>query len=108
MQASITLGRASVLALRSYCRKHRIDWFVAKDQGAYVGAARGPIHYFDGCDPSKDPFDTWWSNVNRMFGGDDFGEHLPMDWLDQVARDKTIKKLRVNVKPRAVEAEFVR
>ncbi len=87
--AQITLTRADVQKLSDFCAKHGEDkWFLAKDQGAYVGATGGSqeegtfencIFYFKGCDPHKD--EDWYDEAHYKFGGDDFGEHFEVELL---------------------------
>lgn len=62
---------------------------LVKDQGAYLMAAtektlpgektKNFVVYCEGCDPNKD--EDWWDFQQRAFGGDDFGEGLPLGWL---------------------------
>lgn len=82
----ITLSKAEVKRLIKFCDDKAIThYFIAKDQGAYLGASKGAepgdscIFYFAGCNPEKDA--DWWENSSYKFGGDDFGEHLDLDWL---------------------------
>lgn len=107
----ITVGRNDVLRILQFTRMHKCRWFVAKDEGAYVGASRGKdcniIFYFDGCNPNT-PFDEWYNTSKKLFGGDDFGETLPLDWLTHVEKDKTILSLTVIVDPANITAEFNR
>jgi hypothetical protein len=92
-------------------KTYDVPWFVAKDQGAYIGAVKHAdnriLFYFKGCDPNS-PFDEWYNNCRKQFGGDDFGEHLPGDWLDHLARDETINAITVIVEPNRISAEFKR
>jgi hypothetical protein len=105
----ITLSRKEVLELLSFTEKHNLnDFFMAKDHGAYVGASAGDkgncIFYFAGCDPRKDK--DFWENSSEKFGGDDFGEMLPVDWLRRVQRDPTIDKMVIKVTKKSIAAEF--
>ena len=113
--AQITLTRADVLKLHEFCKKNKTKWFVAKDQGAYIGASVGSkpaqqcLWYFAGCNPQnkKTPDDfSWYDRARDLFGGDDFGEHLPMAWLDKVAENPRIKSMKVKVSARSITADF--
>ena len=80
----ITLSILDLHKLVTFCRKNnQKQYFIAKDQGAYLGASCGGdnncIFYFRGCDPKKDT--DWYDNAHAKFGGDDFGEHLSLDGL---------------------------
>lgn len=105
----ITLGRQDVLKLAAFCRIHFTHPFVAKDQGAYIGAATSPtnqcIWYFEGCDPTTD---GWYDKTRELFGGDDFGEFVPVDWLEKVERDPTITRMIVKIDEHQLAAEFMR
>ena len=75
--ALIVLSKEEISELEAFMREHKLEhWFIAKDQGAYVGASIGKnanwIKYFNGCNPSTDEY--WWENCEMKFGGDDFGE----------------------------------
>lgn len=77
--AQITLKIAEAKKLIQFCKDKGLEtYFIAKDQGAYLGASKGAepgdqlIYYFAGCNPSKDA--DWWENSSYKFGGDDFGE----------------------------------
>jgi hypothetical protein len=80
---TIELSRRQVKELVDFGIEHKQDqWFIAKDQGAYLGMSLGMdplpkiIFYFPGCDPSKD--EDWYDTAHAQFGGDDFGEHMPL------------------------------
>jgi hypothetical protein len=82
--AQITLTKKQLDKFATFMRKHDVsEWFMAKDQGAYIGANAGSwkdntlekcIFYFKGCNPHKD--DDAWHNARVKFGGDDFGEYF--------------------------------
>lgn len=77
--AQITLSIPQIQKLVEFCiQNNQKQYFIAKDQGAYLGASMGGdnncIFYFRGCDPKKDA--DWYDNAHSKFGGDDFGEHL--------------------------------
>ena len=90
MTATATITTKQAQELLAFCKANDInEFFLAKDQGAYFGAAVGNykddnfkncIQYVKGCNPEKDEY--WWEAQQDRFGGDDFGEHLPVDWLE--------------------------
>lgn len=106
---SITLSQAQVAELKAFCAKHDLkQFYAAKDHGAYVGANvlvngvnENVIFYFKKCDPQKD--DDWYESAHRMFGGDDFGEHLPAEWLSM---PDGATSLRITINKRSVKAEY--
>lgn len=104
----ITLGRSDLLALRRFCRRHSVRWFLGKGKGAYIGARtqkQGMLYYFRDCDPrSKE----WRWTAEKLFGRTSFTEYLPADWLDAVAKDPTVVKVHINVYPKNINAEFIR
>lgn len=62
-----------------------------KDQGTYLktnradhpeGAAR-LVEYAEGYDPSKAPFEQWWT------GGDDFAEHLLVEDVERLIEGRS-------------------
>lgn len=80
---TIELSRRQVKQLVDFCIEHKqTQWFIAKDQGAYLGMSMGMdplpkcLFYFPGCDPEKD--EDWYDTAHAQFGGDDFGEHMPV------------------------------
>lgn len=83
----ITLNSKQVKQLSDFAHKHDLDkFFLAKDDGAYVGAnANGEkvIFYFRGMDPNKD--EDAWDNAMHAFGGDDFGEFLSIEFIHKMA-----------------------
>jgi hypothetical protein len=82
--AQITLSVADLQRLVEFCAKNELKrYFIAKDQGAYLGASTGKdnnvIFYFAGCNPEKDA--NFYDNAHDKFGGDDFGEQLELEHL---------------------------
>ncbi|MFX4300167.1 DUF3085 domain-containing protein [Pseudosulfitobacter pseudonitzschiae] len=67
-------------------------WLVG-DQGVYIMAnvpvtpetrASGDhVVYAAECDPTKLPFDEWYDNKRRIFGGDDGSEFLPAEMIEK-------------------------
>lgn len=106
----ITLTRSQVQALVSFCEAAKSDsFFIAKDHGAYVGFSTGPapehqcICYFKGCNPHTDA--DFYENARHAFGGDDFGEHLPLTHLRSALANPASKKLRITVTARSIRFE---
>lgn len=91
-----SISRESAVELYDFCTAHSLkEFFVAKDQGVYIGANIGStqagtlknsIHYLDGMNPSVDG-DDWYDNAGSKFGYDDFGEHLPIEFLEVFLTD---------------------
>lgn len=97
MKAQLTLKRAQLVQFAAFLISHpKCTPFMAKDQGAYVGASNGPddkcIFYFRGCDPDKD--DDWYDTAHRIFGGDDFGDHFDRDTVLKAADNPQVDVLR--------------
>ena len=97
----ITLKRPQVEEIVTLAHQmNREDFFVAKDDGAYVGIAgtvngefKNAIFYFKGCNPKRDP--DSYETARVLFGGDDFGEFLSVQalehWLRLGLRTVTVK-----------------
>jgi len=110
----ITLKRPQVEEIVTLAHQmNREDFFVAKDDGAYVGIAgnvngefKNAIFYFKGCNPRKNP--EAWDTAQHLFGGDDFGEFLPVQslehWLRQGLRTLTVKVGRTRITMQATVA----
>ena len=69
-------------------------WLV-KDEGIYLvspgirpeqetadRAARPPVAYASGFDPTRDDRMAVWDRARDAVGGDDFAEEVPIDWVD--------------------------
>jgi len=103
--AQITLKAHEVRALSDFLTRHNRDtFFIAKDHGAYVGATAGSnadgtfenlIFYFTGCNPHKDS--DYYENAHWKFGGDDFGEMLPAQWVHDAAKTEGLTKSVLSV-----------
>lgn len=99
----ITLKKKQIDQFSAFLRKHDVKkWFLAKDDGAYIGATGGSdddfercIFYFRGMDPSKDEFA--WDTARDAFGGDDFGEHFDAEIIHKLADDPLTTKMSVIV-----------
>jgi hypothetical protein len=103
---SITLSKLQIARLAAFCAKHNQEkWFLAKDEGAYVGACsqtakksdgkpENCIFYFPGCDPVKNA--DWYDTARHQFGGDDFGEHFDASALADMVK-QGVDQLRINV-----------
>lgn len=101
---SIELSRRQLKQLVDFCVEHKqTNWFIAKDQGAYVGQSMGMdplpkcIFYFPGCDPEKDT--DWYETAHAQFGGDDFGEHMELADLQRYLKIPNLLCLEVKVTP---------
>ena len=101
----ITIGKKKIDKLAAFIRKHDLQqWFMAKDDGAYIGASTGPekvIYYFAGCNPGKD--EHAWETARDKFGGDDFGEHLPVERVLEAADDAKTHSMTVSVGENFIE-----
>ena len=72
-------------------RKIPPQFFLVKDSGAYLMAATEAtlpgeksanfVVYCDGCNPDLDA--DYYERARRLFGGDDFAEALPLEWLNR-------------------------
>ena len=101
----ITPKAHDVLELSDFLKRHgKETFFLAKDQGAYIGANAGShsdgtyeriIHYFAGCNPDKDA--DFYDNASYKFGWDDFGEMLPAQWIHDAAAQEGLTKAVLNV-----------
>ncbi|MGA1108249.1 MAG: DUF3085 domain-containing protein [Pseudomonadales bacterium] len=101
----ITLKAKDVRELSGFLNRHNKDsFFLAKDDGAYIGATAGSdadgtferiIHYFSGCNPEKD--EDYYDNAAYKFGWDDFGEMLPAQWMHKAAETDGLTKAVLNV-----------
>lgn len=106
----ITLSRSQVQSLVAFCdAAGQTEFFIAKDQGAYVGSSTGAephqqcLFYFKGCDPTKD--ENFYENARASFGGDDFGEHLPVSHLRAELADSAVAKVRITVRPTSMSIQ---
>jgi hypothetical protein len=108
----IELSRAQVQQLADHCEKFELkQWFVAKDQGAYVGASAGAepekacIFYFKGCDPKKDK--EWYDTARAKFGGDDFGEMMDVKSLKDALAEKEMTAIEIKVTTRSISITHI-
>lgn len=103
----LTLNAKQVRELSAFCKKHDAKtFFMAKDNGAYVGATGGShdegtfencIFYFKGMDPNKN--EDYYEATAWAFGGDDFGETFDVDFLHRLADNKDLHSMTVKVSP---------
>lgn len=101
----ITLNTHKTRELSEFLRKHgKETFFLAKDHGAYIGATAGKhgtdtferiVHYFSGCNPNKDR--DFYETSRWKFGGDDFGQDLPADWIHNAAAQEGLTKSVLNI-----------
>lgn len=108
---SLTLTRANIDKLAAFLTQHSLkQFFIAKDDGAYVGASIGEaqncIFYFKGCDPKKDK--DYYDKAHSLFGGDDFGEHLDARPVLAAAADSSVTSLKVNITKTTITVEAFR
>lgn len=112
MKTILKLSRAQLDQLAAFLHAHPTSRpFVAKDQGAYVGATAGLsegvvdncIFYFPGCDPNKDP--DWYDTTRKIFGGDDFGEHLERRAILDLADNPEVDLVRFTVTEQDITIE---
>ncbi|USD58964.1 DUF3085 domain-containing protein [Vibrio sp. SCSIO 43140] len=99
-------SRKQVEELVQFCKKHnKPQFFLAKDQGLYLGQTVGShktndfqnnVQYAKGCDPKLDD-ELWWDNSRDIAGGDDFGEHLPLEMLEEPLTDDSWKTFKVKI-----------
>ncbi|CAG9186075.1 DUF3085 domain-containing protein [Cupriavidus pampae] len=106
----ITLSRTQVASLVAFCdAAGSSTFFIAKDEGAYVGYSTGAtpdkqcIFYFKGCNPAKDA--DFYENTLRMFGGDDFGEHMQLSDLRKALEDPAMKTVRIKLTTTSIRME---
>lgn len=93
--STFSITRANAKKLLTFCKANKEDqFFICKDHGAYIGATTGSnekktfknsIHYVKGCNPDTD--EDSYEEARYKFGGDDFGEHLPVQWLEVFFND---------------------
>lgn len=103
--AQITINRDDLEKMAALAIKHNTKkFFMAKDQGAYVGVTGGRqedgtfeshIVYFNGCNPKTDA--DYYDNAQDKFGGDDFGEHFDMAIIHKLVADPLTIKMVLNV-----------
>lgn len=101
----ITLKKKQIDQFSAFLRKHDTKkWFLAKDDGAYIGATGGSqeegnfeniIFHFKGMNPATN--EDAWDNARYAFGGDDFGEHFDAETIHTLADDPLTTKMVVNV-----------
>lgn len=110
---AITLNAKKAREFSEFAKKHDLsEFFVAKDSGAYIGMTAGSkdegtfeslIHYFRGCDPSKD--EECYENSSYKFGGDDFGVHMGTEFLHKCAAHPKLKNFKVDVGARSIKCK---
>lgn len=104
----IILTREQFTRLEKFCTENFCKWFVAKDEGAYVGASCGTvdgkvkncIFYFSSCDPTKD--ENYYDTSRQLFGGDDFGEMLPVGTLTDAVSDLSVDRIDISVNDESI------
>lgn len=108
--ASITLTRADAQRLVDFCATHKAThYFIAKDQGAYIGYSVGAkpeqqcLWYFKGCDPTKDS--DFWENSRAKFGGDDFGENLEVAGIVTMLGNADVQRIKWTITKTSMKVE---
>jgi len=101
----LTLNAKQVRQLSDFCKKHSNDnFFMAKDNGAYVGATGGShedgtfencLFYFKGMDPTKN--EDYYETARYAFGGDDFGETFDAAFLHKLADNPNLHNMTIKV-----------
>lgn len=105
--ATVSISKKEAIELYKFCKANSLDkFFIAKDHGVYMGATvysdnpsdrKKSIHYCKGYNPNTD--EDWYENARYALGGDDFGDHLPIDCLDIFVNDaQYAKKRRLSLK----------
>jgi len=107
---AITLRKPQLKKFADFIRKHECkNWFIAKDEGAYIGATSGNVDdgtfenclfYFKGCDPSKN--ESYWDEARQQFGGDDFGEFFDAEIILQHADNTKVTSMKITVDPEEI------
>lgn len=111
--AKIKVTREQVQALVDFCAKHNLkDFFLAKDHGAYIGQSIGAgaednrcIYYFPRCNPKID--EDYYDNARAEFGGDDFGEYFPLDWLTSALAEPKMKSIELVVTKTQIKLNLI-
>lgn len=82
------------------------QFYLVKDRGAYVMAATETplpvdeegsanfVVYCEGCNPDVD--EDYYETARAIFGGDDFGDPIPLDWM-KMAIDSGESSMRLKV-----------
>jgi hypothetical protein len=98
----LTLSRPEAERLVKFCADNKLaQWFIAKDQGAYLGASTGAkpeqqcLFYFKGCNPRTDA--DWYDTAHSKFGGDDFGEHMGIEAITKPLAHPGVQKIEINI-----------
>ncbi|UTZ34951.1 DUF3085 domain-containing protein (plasmid) [Vibrio campbellii] len=109
--SKLIFTKTQVQELSAFCSDNNLaNFFLAKDQGVYIGATVGShkdnsfkncIKYAEGCDPEQDEsiHGDWWENSAHLCGGGDFGEHLEVSILLNVIKLESWSKFIVTLTP---------
>lgn len=112
MAQTFKLTREQALELLAFCQKHKQqEFYVAKDNGAYVGATKTVkgklekrVFYMPGCDPVKNA--NWYDTARSQYGGDDFGEQLPIAMLEKVKSRDDITGMAIKLTATRVTCDY--
>ena len=80
-----------------------------KDQGVYLMPNNNVVEdriikYAVGCNPDKNQ-DDWYENARHLCGGDDFGEFVPAEVIEQAIKDKCTKFI-IGLTPDTIEFSY--
>jgi hypothetical protein len=102
----IILTKPRLREFADFLSEHQVGrWFLAKDDGAYIGATNGKKHddpafarklfYFAGCNPNTD--DDYYDTARDKFGGDDFGEFFEPSIIYKLAGNPKVLQMILKV-----------
>jgi hypothetical protein len=101
--AIASISRDDAKAILTFCQENHLnEFFFSNDSGAYFGANIGSqeagtfnkcIKYVKGMNPDVD--EDYYDEVGRKFGYDDFGIHIPVQWLEVFFNSPNFAKKRV-------------
>ena len=102
----ITLSKKELRNFAHFLSCHQVErWFLAKDEGAYIGATNGKnrddpafahiLFYFKGCNPNTN--DDYYDTARDKFGGDDFGEFFEPSVIYELAGNPKVTALVLKV-----------
>lgn len=111
----ITLTKPRLREFAGFLSEHKVKrWFLAKDQGAYIGATNGKKHddpafarkifYFKGCNPNTD--EDYYETARDKFGGDDFGEWLEPSIIYELAGNPKVTAMILKVNKNNITIDY--
>lgn len=107
----IKLSRKELREFSDFLSEHKVGrWFLAKDDGAYIGATNGKsreddafarkLFYFKGCNPDID--EDYYDNARDKFGGDDFGEWFQPSVIYELAGNPKVTAMILKVNKNSI------